>query len=314
MTERHKPSGGDTSSRLQARLAGRILMHAKEQGFGVGAWLSENALAQAFGVSRTPVRGALATLARKGWVNAVPRRGYILKRAVREQDLEPYADTENEDDRLAERMAADRFAGALPDQVSEADLMRRYDVARSALARVLHRMAQDSVVERCDGHGWRFPPALDSTQLHDESYRFRLLIEPAGVLEPSFRLDVARAMRIKEEHLALLTGGWRQMSGLTFFELNTAFHEFIAECSGNRFFHQAMVHQNRLRRFFSYNWIYGPERMRESSAEHVGILDRLLEGDSEQAATLLRLHILNGLKGACRRFQQTAPVPPSGGG
>jgi DNA-binding GntR family transcriptional regulator len=279
-------------NRLQARLAGRILMHAKEQGFSAGAWLSENALAQAFGVSRTPVRGALATLAKKGWVNSVPRRGYVLKRVVREQDLEPYVDAENEEDRLAERMAADRFAGALPDQVSEADLMRRYDVARSALARVLHRMAQDSVIERCDGHGWRFPPALDSMQLHDESYRFRLLIEPAGVLEPTFRLNTTRALRIREEHMALIAGGWKQTTSVKFFELNAAYHEFIAECSGNRFFHQAMVHQNRLRRFFSYNWIYGPERMRESSGEHLAILDRLLEGDAEQAATLLQLHLL----------------------
>jgi DNA-binding GntR family transcriptional regulator len=73
-------------------------------------------------------------------------------------------------------------------------------------------------------------------------------------------------------------------------------HEFLAACSGNRFFHQAIVHQNRLRRFFSCNWTYGAERMRESSNEHVAILDRLLGGDRDQAATLLRLH----LQGASR--------------
>jgi DNA-binding GntR family transcriptional regulator len=293
MPEKHTPEKNKTtSSRLQARLAGRILTHAKDHGFGPGAWLSENALAQAFGVSRTPVRGALAVLSKRGLVNAVPRRGYVLKRAVRDQDLEPYADTDNQDDRLVERMAGDRFSGSLPDQVSEADLMRRYGVARGALARVLNRLSQDSVIERRDGHGWRFLPTLDTTQLHDESYRYRLLIEPAGVLEPTFRLEIARAQRLREEHLALLAGGWKQMSSVKFFELNASFHEFVALCSGNRFFHQSIVHQNRLRRFFSYNWVYGAERMRESSNEHVAILDRLLGGDREQAATLLRLHLL----------------------
>src|SRR3984893_18009721 len=74
---------------LQTRLAGRILIHARERGFGPGAWLSENALAQTFGVSRTPVRGALAVLSTRGLLNVVPRRGYVLKRAVRDQDLEP---------------------------------------------------------------------------------------------------------------------------------------------------------------------------------------------------------------------------------
>jgi DNA-binding GntR family transcriptional regulator len=288
MPEKHRAS----SSRLQARLAGRILTHAKDQGFGAGAWLSENALAQAFGVSRTPVRGALAVLSKRGWVNAVPRRGYVLKRAVRDQDLEPYADRENEDDRLAERMAADRFAASLPDEVTETDLMRRYGVARSALARVLSRMAQDSIIERCDGHGWRFLATLDAIQLHDESYRFRLLIEPAGVLEPTFRLDTARAQRLREEHAALTAGGGRQTTSVRFFELNADLHEFIARCSGNRFLHEAIVHQNRLRRFFSYNSTYGVERMRESSNEHLAILDRLMGGDRDQAATLLRLHLL----------------------
>jgi len=238
------------------------------------------------------VRGALAVLSKRGLVNVVPRRGYVLRRAVREQDLEPYADTESEEDRLAERMSADRFAGKLPDHVSEADLMRRYEVARGVLVRVLMRMAQDNVAERSDGHGWRFLPTLDSLQLHDESYRYRLLIEPQCVLEPTFQLDVAVARRLHEEHGKIVAGGWKQTTGVKFFELNASFHEFIAACSGNRFVHQAMIHQNRLRRFFSYNWVYGTQRMRESSNEHLEILNRLLEGEREQAAILLRLHLL----------------------
>jgi DNA-binding GntR family transcriptional regulator len=289
MPEKHQPG----SSKLQARLAGRILTYARDQGFAAGAWLSENALSQAFGVSRTPVRGALAVLSKRGLVDAVPRRGYLLKRAVREQDLEPYADTENDDDVLVGRMASDRFTHGLPDQVSEADLMRRYGVARGALARVLNRMAQDSVVERCDGHGWRFLPSIDSTRLHDESYRFRLVVEPAAVLEPTFRLDAARAQRLRKEHLVIIDGGWKETTSVRFFELNTNFHEFVAGCSGNRFFHQSIIHQNRLRRFFSYDWTFsGGERMRASSMEHLAVLDRLLAGDRDGAAILLRSHLL----------------------
>jgi DNA-binding GntR family transcriptional regulator len=290
MPEKHWPR----SSKLQSRLAGRILVYAKEQGFVAGAWLSENALAQAFGVSRTPVRGALAVLSKRGLVDAVPRRGYMLTRAVREQDLEPYADTEDDDDVLVGRMASDRFTQGLPDQVSEADLMRRYGVARGPLARVLNRMAQDSVIERCDGHGWRFLPSIDSDRLHDESYRFRLSIEPAAVLEPTFRLDTARAQRLRDEHVAIIEGRWRQTTNVKFFELNAHFHEFVAGCSGNRFFHQSVIHQNRLLRFFSYTWTFGSggELMRESSNEHLAVLDRLLAGDRQQAAALLRSHLL----------------------
>jgi DNA-binding GntR family transcriptional regulator len=290
------------STSLQARLAGRILIHARERGFGPGAWLSENALAQTFGVSRTPVRGALAVLSKRGLLNVVPRRGYVLKRAVREQDLEPYADFASVDDKLVQRMAADRFSGSLPDQVSEADLMRRYGVARGALARVLNGMVQDNVIERRSGNGWRFLPALDAAQFHEDSYRFRLLIEPACVLEPTFKIDKARAQRLRQTHVALLADGLEKLSSSKFFELNAEFHEFVASCSHNRFLEQAVINQNRLRRFFSYIAIPAPERMRVSCSEHVAILDRLLAGEREHGATLLWRHLL-GSSRARPRFQ-----------
>jgi DNA-binding GntR family transcriptional regulator len=307
----HKERAASTN--LQARLAGRILIHARERGFGPGAWLSENALAQTFGVSRTPVRGALAVLSQRGLLNVVPRRGYVLKRAVREQDLEPYADFASEDDKLVQRMAADRVAGSLPDQVSEADLMRRYGVARGALARVLNGLVQENVIERRSGNGWRFLPALDATQLHEDSYRFRLLIEPACVLEPTFRVDKARAQRLRQTHVALLADGLEKLSGSKFFELNAEFHEFVAACSHNRFLEQAVINQNRLRRFFSYIAVPALERMRVACSEHVAILDRLLAGEREHAATLLWRHLL-GSSRTRPRFQQVGRATPSGTG
>ena len=290
------------SSNLQTRLAGRILIHARERGYQPGAWLSENALAQSFGVSRTPVRGALAVLSKRGLLNVVPRRGYVLKRAIRDQDLELYTDLASEDDKLVQRMAGDRFSGVLPDNVTETDLMRRYGVARGALARVLNGLVLDNVIERRSGHGWRFLPAVDASKLHEDSYRFRLLIEPACVLEPTFRLDKARAQRLRQVHVELLSGGLEKLSNSRFFELNAEFHEFVASCSRNRFLEQAVIHQNRLRRFFSYIAQFAPERMRVSCSEHVAILDRLLAGEREHAATLLWRHLL-GASRVKPRFQ-----------
>lgn len=277
---------------LQTRLASRILEEAESLGLGAGAWLSENALAQSFGVSRTPVRGALQQLARDGLLSAVPRRGYLLRRRISRGDLGAYEPMESPEDRLSEQMAADRFNGTLAQQVSEADLIRRYRVPRSVLTRVLGRMAQDGIIERRDGHGWQFMPTLDSEPLHDESYRFRLLVEPAAILEPTFRLDRDVAARIKSEHERVMAAGFRHVSSVAFYDLNAEFHELVARSSGNRFLHLAVVQQNRLRRFFSYHWTYGETRMRESCEEHLGILEALLLPDSEKAAALMRLHLL----------------------
>jgi DNA-binding GntR family transcriptional regulator len=279
-------------SNLQSRLASRILDYARNEGLDEGAWLSENALAQTFEVSRTPVRGALRMLSRDGLVRAVPRRGYVLKRRVRIDDLGIYPARDSRADRLSERMAADRFSGDLPELVSEADLIRRYRVPRGLLTRVLARMAQDGILERRDGHGWRFLPTLDSEPLHDESYRFRLLIEPAALLEPEYRLDLREAKAIRDAHVHAMESRFRNVTSVAFYDLNASFHEFAARCSGNRFLHQSVVQQNRLRRFFSYHWTYGQERMRISCEEHLAILDALIAGDRDQAATLMRLHLL----------------------
>jgi DNA-binding GntR family transcriptional regulator len=180
--------------------------------------------------------------------------------------------------------------------------MRRYGVARGALARVLNGLVQDNVIERRSGNGWRFLPAHNATQLHEDSYRFRLLIEPACVLEPTFRLDRARAQRLRQTHVALLADGLEKLDSIKFFELNAEFHEFIASCSHNRFLEQAVIHQNRLRRFFSYIAVFAPERMRVSCSEHVAILDRLMAGEREHAATLLWRHLL-GSSRVRPRFQ-----------
>jgi DNA-binding GntR family transcriptional regulator len=93
-----------------------------------------------------------------------------------------------------------------------------------------------------------------------------------------------------------------KLSSSKFFELNAEFHEFVAACSRNRFLEQALINQNRLRRFFSYITVFAPERMRVSCSEHVAILDRLMGGEREHAATLLWRHLL-GSSRVCPRFQ-----------
>src|SRR6185437_8618102 len=50
--------------------------------------LDERQLAQKFGVSRTPVREAMAQLEREGFVRTVPRRGVYIARKTRSEVIE----------------------------------------------------------------------------------------------------------------------------------------------------------------------------------------------------------------------------------
>src|SRR6187455_1137238 len=50
--------------------------------------LDERQLAQDFGISRTPVREAMAQLEREGFVRSVPRRGVYIVRKTRKEVIE----------------------------------------------------------------------------------------------------------------------------------------------------------------------------------------------------------------------------------
>ncbi|MGH8269504.1 MAG: GntR family transcriptional regulator, partial [Steroidobacteraceae bacterium] len=76
-------AGALAASRLQTELAGRILQLLKEQGAGPGHHLVEQDLCRQFGVSRTPVRGALKLLAAQGALQPRAHRGFILRGVVK---------------------------------------------------------------------------------------------------------------------------------------------------------------------------------------------------------------------------------------
>jgi DNA-binding GntR family transcriptional regulator len=278
-------------SKLQREVATRIVQHIRDHDLQPGDPLTELGLADALRVSRTPVRAALDYLAGLGVVGPGARRGFQVRAAAPElPDVEAEAGPAEEDG-LYIRIAEDYVAERLPDEVTEADLMRRYDASRGLVVRVLQRMARELVIERNRGHGWTFAPLLRSARGHDESYRFRLVIEPAAILEPSFQLDRAWAGRSRRAHQEILATPPERLSPIRFFEVNADFHEGVAASSGNHFFLQSVQLQNRLRRFLGYSWTYGHDRIVASCDEHLAILDALEGGDRDWAATLMRRHL-----------------------
>lgn len=275
-------------TRLQEELAGRIMDLARADGANPGDRLNEKILAERLNVSRSPVRAALDLLALRGLVIRRPQRGVELLAALPDEAATS-GERAGHDDLLV-RIAADREYGHLGDEVSETELMQRYDAVRSTVRRALDLLADMQMVERKPGYGWRFLTSW-SAELRRDSYRFRLVIEPAAILEPGFTLRPGFAEEMRRRHDESLSLPWSETSSVAFFEMNAAFHEGIAEASGNRFLLEAMRRQNRLRRFSIYNWKHGFERVRANHAEHMEILSRLEAGDVELAALLMRRHL-----------------------
>ena len=289
-----KPS--EEPSRLQRNLLPRIIELIRADGLDRGARLPETALAQRLQVSRTPVRAALEHLARHGVVERSPGRGFVLAQtgqSIAAADLQRRPD---DLDGLFLAIARDRQAGRLPDEVSEADPIRRYRVTRPTLLRVLSRLAEVALAERKTGHGWRFLPTIGDLAARAESYDFRRLIEPAALLAPGFRLDTAWAAEMRARHEDMLGAPWRETSSIGLFEMNAAFHEGLAAASDNRYLLVAIQQQTRLRRFGNYDWVHGHQRVLASCTEHLEILGRLERGENEVASVLMRRHIDNVAK------------------
>jgi DNA-binding GntR family transcriptional regulator len=197
---------------------------------------------------------------------------------------------------LYDELLRDRATGVLDAEVTETELAGRYGVSRAVLSRALSRLSSQGLIERLRGHGWRFANALESERAYEESYEFRVAIEGAALAAANFRADGTRLAEMRRRHEEILAAP-QQVGSREWFETNAAFHEMIAEFSGNRFFQQAIRYQNDLRRLrehaeFSH---LSRDRIEQSCREHLGILEAIEQGDRDWASALLRRHLLQAL-------------------
>jgi DNA-binding GntR family transcriptional regulator len=279
-------------SRLQAKLAGRILHMLKEQGAGPGHHLVEVDLCQHFGVSRTPVRGALKLLAEQGAVEARANRGFVLLEPVKTAPQVETVNLQDEEDReLFVAIAEARNTGRLPAECTQQEMMRMFGAKLPAVVRVLRGLSELGLVERKPGNGWSFIASINSASAQAEAYAFRYMLEPAALLQPGFELDREWASACRARHLVFKRKAWRDTLAVEFYGMNADFHEQLARCSGNRYMLDAMQRQNQVRSFLNYNWEYGVSRVRASIEEHLAILDAVEAGRNEQAAELMRTHL-----------------------
>lgn len=296
------------ASEADARAAALIVDHLTRAGARAGDRLPEQRLADALGVSRTPVRRGLAYLRRHGLAKRREARGYLL--AVDAAELAQRVDppTADEEERYI-AVAADRLAGRLPETVAEADLVRRYAMTRSEARALLQRMVGEGWVERRRGYGWRFLEMFATQEAYEQSYRFRMAIEPAALLEPGYQIDRQRFAEARASQEALLVDELRPAARAKIFQLGSDFHELIVGCSGNVFFLEALRRQNRLRRLIEYQAMGDRAFFAAQCREHLVLLDLIETGRREEAADFLRRHLDVAMIGKARLLTEGADAP-----
>lgn len=280
------------STASSRRIARQILDLISEARFDPGHHLREQHLADALGVSRTPVRAGLKELTRMGAVEARPNQGFFLLKRSDELELLEIEQSKSNDQKLYEQLVHDRIAGVLPESFTQTEISQRYDVDRGVLTRTLVKLSEDGLIARNAGHGWRFQQTLNSDVALRNSYGFRLMIEPTALLTPSLHVDRQMLKRLRAQHLRLITHpDITQVPAKEIFETDAAFHELLAEASGNLFVLQAIQQQNRLRRLLEFGSYHNKRRVKEWCEEHVAIIDALRENKQQQAAELMRKHL-----------------------
>ncbi|MFU1476374.1 GntR family transcriptional regulator [Roseovarius sp. C7] len=280
----------NSKSDLQVRLARRLLQLVADGELAPGSHLREVELSERFGVSRTPVRATLSFLEGLGALEKQANKGFFVK-SGNETALQLIGQLPKEDDeKVKEQIAKDWFDGKISREVSEGEIRNRYNLGKMTASRVLAALAEEGIMSRMPGYGWQFEPTLNSAAVHDESYDFRMILEPEAIQSPGFAYDPVKGAALRLRHQKILNSRQKPDLG-EIIRLDEEFHEFIAQCSGNRFVAQCIAHQNRLRRLMEYHSLIDAGRLTGSCMEHIEILDHLAAGEHNRAADIMREHL-----------------------
>ncbi len=284
-------SGKAGRPRLTQDLAAAILGHLRAERLPAGRHLPLQPLADRFDVSRPPIARALQVLTAQGVVRHIADRGYFVA------DLAPAgagtADEMSPLRRIYFQIAEDRLRGVLPDQVSQTALRQAYNLSAGEFQELFGRIAREGWAERRPGYGWTFLPMLTTPQALLQTYRVRLMLEPAGLLEPEFHLSPEQLERCRAREQAMLDGEIETLSADALYERGVQFHEALAEASGNPFLIDALRRLNAIRRLLAYRTMLDRQRYHRQVREHLAILDLLALHRQDAASAAMRAHLQN---------------------
>jgi DNA-binding GntR family transcriptional regulator len=283
------------SSPLALRIATAITAKISAGDLPAGSHLATEALAQEFQVSRSPVREALSMLSSRGLIENRKNCGFFVRNGGTIQGLIPECEASSRQQDAYFGFAEDWLNDRICNEITEQFVRDRYNLTKTQANDVLLRAAREGWAEPKPGYGWRLRPVAKSAEAFEQIYRFRAVIEPAAMLEPTFRFDRAVAAKLRRTQEKLAAGDINRMPAEALTQAGIVFHEELIRMAENPVFFQALERANQLRRLVEHRLKVNPERIVAQSAEHLRILDLLETGDNLEAAHLMRRHLSGAL-------------------
>jgi len=192
---------------LQKKVVREITTLVRRENMSAGDHLPEIWLAESIGTSRSPIQTALRFLSSQKLLNQDQNRGFFLAKDAKDWIGLASAFNEEPDDPLYLQIAESRQKGKLESEVSEAKLMRMFAVSRGAVRKTLARISEEGWAEPHVSQGWRFQELIDNPEAYDESYLFRKMIEPSGIMSDSFHVDIDELNQLRSEQENIVNGG-----------------------------------------------------------------------------------------------------------
>ena len=297
---------------LHKTLANQILVYARENGLKSGDRLKENDLAGRLGVSRSPIRAAFGLLARDGVLTTTDSPGYVLAKDAAALDRHIFPEPRDAVSAVCDLVIDSYFSGKITDRVTENEIVRRSGASRAQVTEAMAQLAAEGILTRAEGYGWRLRDILKSPQANKDSFRLRMILEPAAILEPGFVLDRPRLLEAYDRHKAFLDKPRRKIDSRELYDLNGSFHDTVVNSSNNPFLIDAVNRLHHLRKLLEYRAYGQRDRVIRACEEHVMVMEALLRDDREVAANLLRDHLRAGLEAnaAFSAGDRAPEVPP----
>lgn len=284
------------TSELSKKISNRLLHDIVTGTLEGGQHISAQQVADRYGVSRTPVREALVSLEGQDVLIRQENRGYFVATKLPATIKNKLNETDPQVSEDYQILADDWLTNEIPEEVTEQFLRQRYGWTKAKVGDLLIRAAREGWAERKEGYGWRFLPVAKTPEAFDEIYRFRMAIEPAAMLEPSFELDRKVLDEQRRIQQGMLDVDLDSAHSESLLENGSLFHEEIIKLSRNPFFLLALQRVNRMRRLMEYRAEVNRERLIEQCTEHLEILTLLEGGEIVDASYLMRQHLSGALK------------------
>jgi DNA-binding GntR family transcriptional regulator len=250
--------------------------------------LTLDSLAGHYNVSFTPVRTAVAELIDEGLLKKGPNHRLSAtapRRNGRRTQCEPKLPEPPRDP--YEIIASDLVRLSLsgePIYLREEVTAEKYDISRSAIRNILHRLAGEGVLDHIPRRGWRLRPFRQDD--------LRAFIEVREVLELK-ALELARPKLDAGELQRMLDLNVPPASAGSSLSVDESLHEYLICAAGNIYITDFFSRQGRYFRLL-FEWEdHDREVAVETMRQHYEILTALLKKNWAAAKKALSHHILD---------------------